>query len=179
MTVGLFLTASAASAASPPIADARDCAALMLVGGFIAEHQPPLRLRPVTRDVEDMLRGRAWAPVPETWSPDADAAAIARLGQARKAARPVRIACPMEKSPFVPWRPGRAELVLSRPAYDAAAAFAVIDAAVLLPGRRTDFYRFMLNRTASGWDFHREEFACSTVNGSERGSCHPAEERGD
>lgn len=142
------------------MANSRDCDVLMLAAGFIAAHQPPLRLRPRTRDVEATLAGRARAAAPETWSPDADTPTIAALSRARWERRgPVRIACPLEKSPFVAWRPGRAELVLSTPAFSPASDFAVVDAAVLLPGRRMDHYRFMMSGPPkTGWDLHRVEF---------------------
>lgn len=129
---------------------------LMLTAGFIAAHQPPLRLRPVTADL------RLKPAPPERWSPDADPPTIAAIGQARAGRRrpPQKIACPLTgPSPFVAWRPGRAELVLSNPAYAPAGDFAVVDAEVLLPGRRADQYRFILSGPPkTGWDIHRIEF---------------------
>ena len=150
-----------------PAADARDCAVLMLAGGFIAAHQPPLRLRGATRDVEALLAGRARAETPESWSPDADAPTVAAIARARWERRaPVTIACPLDKSPFVAWRPGRAELVLSTPAFSPAGDFAVLDAAVLLPGRRIDHYRVLLSGPPkTGWDLHRIEFASAPLTG--------------
>jgi len=148
--------AGCATTADLAPAPAEDCAVLMLVGGFIADHQPPLRLRPVTADL------RLAPDEPERWSPDAGLETIAAIGQARQDRRrpPHRIACPLTgPSPFVAWRPGRAELVLSNPAYAPAGDFAVVDAQVLLPGRRADHYRFILSGPPrTGWDIHRIEF---------------------
>lgn len=161
----LILTGCATVPASPPpVASADDCKLLMLTAGFIAEHHAPLRLRPLTTDVSRLTAGRVSAEVPETWSPDADGEAIAAVSAARRVVRPLTIACPLEKSPFVPWRPGRGELVLSTPARSPKGDFAVLDAAVLLPGRRVDLYRFMLSGPPKeGWDFHRLEFGSAPL----------------
>jgi hypothetical protein len=148
------------------VADARDCATLMLVGGFIAEHHAPLRLRPATQDIEALLARRAKVEAPEVWSPDAAAPTIAAISYARWARRaPIHINCPLDKSPFVGWRPGRGELVLSTPAYSPEGEFAVVDAEVILPGRRIDHYRVMLSGPpGAGWDLHRVEFNSAPID---------------
>lgn len=143
----------------PAEATSADCAVLMLAAGFIAEHQPPLRLRRVSRDVEAMLWSRSRVEAPERWSPDADTATAAALAYGRSRTARKRIACSLEKGPFVHWRPGRGELVLSTPVLSPKGDFAVVDAAVLLPGQRVDHYRFMLSGPPrSGWDLHRITF---------------------
>ena len=154
--VALLAAGCATASADLGSASQEDCAVMMLAAGFIAEHQPPLRLRPRTADLRLALAE------PERWSPDAGVGQIAALGAARAARRrpPLKIACPLAgPSPFRPWRPGRAELLLSNPALSPDGRFAVIDAEVLLPGRRIDRYRLMLSRPAEGsWDIHRLEF---------------------
>jgi hypothetical protein len=163
----VFLVLGGCATVPPPAPQttASDCAILMLAAGFIAEHQPAMRLRPRTRDIDALLWGRAPAERPEIWSPDADPRTKAAIAYERWRRRaPVTIACPLEKSPFAPWRPGRAELVLSTPALSPDGAFAVVDAAVLLPGRRVDHYRFMLSGPPKGaWDLHRITFASAPL----------------
>jgi len=154
LAAGLAVLTGCATA-PPPVqtASAEDCAVLMLAAGFIAEHQPPLRLRPVTADLSPDLTE------PERYSPDADPVTVAAISFARLARRtpPQGAACPLAGlSPFV--QRGRAELVLANPAFSPAGDFAVVDAQVRLP-RRTDHYRLMFSGPPkTGWDIHRIEF---------------------
>lgn len=162
--------AGCATAPTGPVtqASADDCAVIALLAGMVGEQQPPLQLVPWTRDVEGLMAGRRFGVVlddPERWSPDASRAAIAALGADRQARRRQTLALSCRwtregKNPFRAWAPGRAQLLVSPPGFTPDKAFAVEDMAVILPGDRVDYYRFIVSGPPKGrWDLHRMEFA--------------------
>jgi hypothetical protein len=163
-----LMAGCATAPASTAQASAEDCAVVTLLAGLVGETQPPLQLIGRTRDVDALMRGRRFRVViddPERWSPDATPAQIAALGAARQARRgqSLVLACRWTRegdNPFRPWAPGRAQLLISAPAFTPDRAFAVDEMVVILPGDRVDYYRFIVEALPNGrWDLHRMEFA--------------------